>query len=150
MISCHELRTGNIILVNNRLRKVMMISNSQSLTDRSMVGVESIDDAENENYTAEEIEPVPMSEAILQQCHFTYHPYFKFWQLIDAEGKRTEMDIDGDYSLIDFMRRPIVKKLTSLHQLQNIYYSLLGKDLDFDADTAVVANGIIRSAMTRN
>jgi hypothetical protein len=144
MIPCHDLRTGNIILVNNRLRKVNMISNSETLTDQSLVGVESIGYQENENYPVHDIQAVPMSEAVLEQCHFTYHPYFKFWQLISIEGSRTEMDIDSDYNLIDFMRRPMVKNIQSLHQLQNIYYMLHGKELDFDVDTTVLVHGVMR------
>jgi hypothetical protein len=145
MIACHDLRTGNIILVNNRLRKVTMISNSETLTDQSVVGVESINDKGKENYPVEDLQPVPMSEAILQQCNFIYRDHFKFWQLISAVGERTEMDIDPDFNLIDFMRRPVVKKIAALHQLQNIYYMLHGKELDFDVATTVVVNGTVKS-----
>ncbi len=41
------------------------------------------------------------------------------------------MDIDRDYNVIDFMRRPLVRSITSLHQLQNIYFSLKGKEIGF-------------------
>jgi hypothetical protein len=139
MIPCHDLRTGNIILVNNRLRKVSTISNSSSLADHSSVGVESITSEENENYAVEDIQPVPMSEAVLQQCNFIFRDYFKFWQLVSKGQPRTEMNIDLDYNIIDFMRRPVVKNVTSLHQLQNIYYMLHGKELDFDVDPIEVA-----------
>ncbi len=147
MIPCHALRTGNIILVNNRLRRVTMISNSRTLTDQPLVGVESINYDENENYPVEDIQPVPMSEAVLQQCKFNYQQYFKFWQLISTEGGRKEMNIDSDYNLIDFMRRPMVKNIASLHQLQNIYYMLFNKELDFDVDTTVVVDGTVRKVV---
>jgi len=150
MIPCYELRTGNIILVNNRLRRVNMISNSETLTDQSLVGVESAGYQENENYPVQDIQPVLMSEAVLEQCQFTYHSYFKFWQLISTEGTRTEMDIDPDYNLIDYMRRPVVKKIASLHQLQNIYYTLHGKELNFDVETAVVVDGTVRGVVHTN
>ena len=150
MIACHELRTGNIIVVNNRLRKVSMISNSETLTDYSIVGVESITSKENEKYQVEDIQPVPLNEAILEQCHFNYHDYFKFWQLINTDGRRTEMDIDSDYNLIDFMRRPIVRKIASLHQLQNIHFMLFNEELDFDLDTTVIVNGTVRRMPSTN
>ena len=70
-----------------------------------------------------------------------YHQHFNFWQLINTDGRRTEMDIDPDYTLIDFMRRPIVKNIASLHQLQNLYYMLFNKELDFDVDAKVVTDG---------
>jgi hypothetical protein len=41
------------------------------------------------------------------------------------------MDLSPDYEVIDFMRKPILKKLTSLHQLQNIYFLLKGRELQF-------------------
>jgi hypothetical protein len=54
----------------------------------------------------------------------------KLWQLVNGkEENRSEMDIDRDYNVICFMRRPLVKKGTSLHQLQNIYFMLKGKEL---------------------
>ena len=49
------------------------------------------------------------------------------WAIDQYWWKGTEMDIDPDYTLIDFMRRPIVKNIASLHQLQNLYYMLLIK-----------------------
>jgi hypothetical protein len=77
-----------------------------------------------------DIAPVPLTDAVLQEHNFVYHDYFKFWQLIDGqEENRSEMDIDRDYNLIDFMRRPVVKKIGSLHQLQNVYFMLKGKEL---------------------
>jgi len=140
MIPCYDLRTGNIILVNNRLRKVTLINNNHTLSDRSLVGVESTNKEENEKYAVEDIQPVPMSEAILQQCHFSYQQHFNFWQLINTDGRRTEMNIDPDYTLIDFMRRPMVKHIASLHQLQNIYYMLFNKELEFDIHATVVTD----------
>ncbi|GAA4746200.1 hypothetical protein [Flavisolibacter ginsenosidimutans] len=83
-------------------------------------------------YSLERLQPVPLSDAVLKQCRFVYHEYFKFWQLITGQDEsRSEMDIDGDYNVIDFMRKPLVKKVASLHQLQNIYFMLKGKELAF-------------------
>jgi len=139
MIPCHDLRTGNIILVNNRLRKVFAIVNSNMLSDHSSVGVESITNGESDNYPVENINPVLLTDAVLQQCNFVFREYFKFWQLVSTSQPRTEMNIDLDYNIIDFLRRPVIKKITSLHQLQNIYYILNGKELDFDVDTIIGA-----------
>jgi hypothetical protein len=150
MIACNDLRTGNIILVNNCLRRVNSISNSQTLTDQALVGVESANYEEKEHYPEADIQPVLMSEAILEQCHFTYRQHFKFWQLITTDGVRTEMNIDSDYNFLDFMRRPVVKSIKSLHQLQNIYYMLFDKELDFDVETTVVVDGLVRSNVSLN
>jgi len=48
------------------------------------------------------------------------------------------MEINPDYDLIDFMRKPVVKKMSSLHQLQNIYFALKGNELKFSKKMNVV------------
>ncbi len=83
-------------------------------------------------HSLESLQPVPMSDTVLKQCLFVYHDYFKFWQLITGGAKnRSDIDIDGDDNILNFMRRPMVKKVASLHQLQNIYFKLKGKKLVF-------------------
>jgi hypothetical protein len=124
MISCYELRLGNRVLVDKNLQQVSMITGTAVFT--SDAG-ESHGQAASE-HRFEQVEPVPLTDDVLKQCGFVYHDYFKFWQLITT-GTRSEMDIDSDYDVIDFMRKPIIKNLASLHQLQNVYFMLKGKEL---------------------
>lgn len=124
MISCYELRLGNRVLVDKSLQQVSMITGTSVFTS---------DAEEHRKQAASEhsfgqIEPVPLTDDVLKQCGFVYHDYFKFWQLITT-GTQSEMDIDSDYDVIDFMRRPIIKNLASLHQLQNVYFMLKGREL---------------------
>jgi hypothetical protein len=127
MISCYELRIGNYVLVDENLREVSSITSTT---------VSTLDTEKNEQHeqasehSSQNIQPVLLTDGILQQCGFVYHDYFKFWQLITT-GIRSEMNISPDYEVIDFMRKPILKKLTSLHQLQNIYFLLKGMELKF-------------------
>ena len=81
-------------------------------------------------HSFQRIQPVPLTNSILQQLGFVYHEYFKFWQLITT-GIRSEMNISPDYEVIDLKRKPALEKLTSLHQLQNIYFLLKGRELKF-------------------
>lgn len=127
MISCYELRLGNRILVNDKLQQVSGITTTTVFT---------IDAEENNELTASEyvekkLEPMPLTDELLKECGFVFHHYFKFWQLITT-GIRSEMDLSPDYEVIDFMRKPILKKLASLHQLQNIYFMLKGRELKFN------------------
>lgn len=126
MISCYELRLGNHVLVNQNLQKVSAITNKTVLT----VDAEGSDAEDATEYKLEEVELVPLTDGLLEECGFVYHDYFKFWQLVTT-GIRSEMNISPDYEVIDFMRKPILKKLTSLHQLQNIYFLLKGRELQF-------------------
>jgi len=89
-------------------------------------------------YSLEKVEPVPLTNELLKQCGFLYHDYFKFWQLVTT-GIRSEMDISPDFEVIDFMRKPIIKKLTSLHQLQNVYFMLKGRELKLNMNMMALA-----------
>ena len=126
MISCYELRIGNYVLVNENLQMISAINR----TTASTLEVEKINKQVVSEYDLDNIEPVLLTDDIIKQCGFVFHDYFKFWQLI-TKGIRSEMNLSPDYEVIDFMRKPILKKLTSLHQLQNIYFLLKGRELQF-------------------
>jgi hypothetical protein len=131
MIPCNELRIGNYVLVENNRQRISVISPQSIHSTLSSFATEEKYTVSDTAYSLESILPVPLTDEVLQQCNFVYHDYFKFWQLIAGTGEnRSEMDIDGDYNIIDFMRRPVVKKVGSLHQLQNIYFMLKGKELN--------------------
>lgn len=134
MISCYELRIGNYILVAENIQEVSMISS----TTVSAVDLENGSERVTSEHSLESIQPVLLTDDILKQCGFVFHDYFKFWQLITT-GIRSEMNISPDYEVIDFMRKPILKKLTSLHQLQNIYFMLKGRELQFSQNAVAAA-----------
>src|SRR4051812_36040557 len=108
MISCNELRLGNRVLVDNNLQQVCRITGTAVFT---IDAEESHEQAASE-HSSEQIDPVPLTDDVLKQCGFVYHDYFKFWQLVTT-GIRSEMDIDSDYDVIDFMHKPIIKNLAS-------------------------------------
>ena len=123
MISPSELRLGNCVMVNGSLQKVSNIASTSVFTKDADSNEEPVAE-----HRMQEIEPVPLSDELLKQCGFVYHNYFKFWQLMHT-GNQSEMDVDKDYHVIDFMRKPMLSRLTSLHQLQNVYFILKGKEL---------------------
>ena len=127
MISCYELRLGNAVLVDKNRRLVSMITAATVFT----IGAEEGHSQTPSEQSFEQIEPIPLTEDVLKQCGFVYHDYFKFWQLI-TKGIMSELDINSNYDVIDFMRRPIIKKVASLHQLQNVYFMLKGGDFKLD------------------
>ena len=132
MIPYNELRIGNYVLVNNLIEKVALISHETSFSSKPSIVLEGKKEAIERQVYLDAVQPVLLTDNILRQCGFVFHDYFKFWQLIRQEnGARSEMDIDRDFTYIDFMRRPIVKNLKSLHQLQNLYFSFMGSELTF-------------------
>jgi hypothetical protein len=124
MIPAFELRIGDYVLVGENIEEISTVSRSNASTVRCTTDGEQI----ITQHSLEQIEPVLLTDDILKQCGFVFHHYFKFWQLIST-GIRSEMNISADYEVIDFMRKPILKKLVSLHQLQNIYSMLKGREL---------------------
>jgi hypothetical protein len=133
MIPCYELRLGNRVLVDKNLQQVSMITGTTVFT----IDIEESHEQKVSEQSFEQIESVPLTDDVLRQCGFIYHDYFKFWQHITT-GIRSEMDINSDYDVIDFMRRPIIKKMTSLHQLQNVYFMLKGRELKlYDTTIAI-------------
>ena len=130
MIACHELRIGNYVLAGKELQKVSMISQEQLLF--VAIAGEKLEPGLVQSLHS--VSPVVLSDDILSRCGFVYHAYFRFWQLIEGVAPdRSEMNIDRDYNILDFMRKPIVKNVASLHQLQNIHFMLKGRELNFRA-----------------
>ena len=127
MIPSNELRIGNYVIFEGRLERLEMINNRTLVVE---VEGANVDDIEDIGFS--DIHPVLLTDDILRQCGFIYHDYFKFWQLVNGKDEhRSEMYIDQDYNVIDFMSRPIVRKVSSLHHLQNIYFMLKGQELLF-------------------
>lgn len=132
MLVSNELRLGNYILVNKKIKRITLINNDLGFADVPLIGYQG-KEADYINCDSGDVEPVPLTDEVLQQCQFVFNDYFHFWQRTTKNsGELSEMDIDLDYNLIDFMRRPIVKNLTSLHQLQNLYFALNGSELPFN------------------
>jgi len=134
-MSCYELRIGNFVLVEGDLQQISMInSTTVNTVDGELNSMQSVSELSLEN-----VQPVPLTDDVLKQCGFVYHDYFKFWQLITT-GIRSEMDVNSDYDVIDFSRRPIFKKLRFLHQLQNTYFMLKGRELEFHQEQVLTGD----------
>ena len=134
MISCYELRLGNRVLVNDHLQQVSVITGTTVFT----INLEENSEQAASEYSPESLQPVARTDDVLKDCGFVFHDYFKFWQLLTT-GIRSEMDIERDYDVIDFMRKPIIKKLASLQQLQNVYFMLKGRELKLNKKAMLVA-----------
>src|SRR2546423_5495394 len=116
MIQIHELRIGNYILINGKRQQVSSISIGNDLTNTAVVEYKEGNLKETEHCNSNTVQPILLSKEVLAGCGFEFHDHFKFWQK-KFEGRGTDMEIDQDYDIIDFMRRPLVRKVNSLHQL---------------------------------
>jgi hypothetical protein len=131
MVSANELRIGDYVLVGENRQRIEMLTRTTATTVYSDENTEQV----FTEHKLENIQPIPLTDELLKECGFAFHHYFKFWQLIST-GIRSEMNISPDYEVIDFMRKPILKKLVSLHQLQNIYFMLKGRELQLNEAVA--------------
>jgi hypothetical protein len=111
-------------MVNQMVQEVRMISNTSVFT----IDPEAASGQSPTEHSYKEINPVELTDDILKQYGFIYHDHFQYWQLKNA-GIRSEMDINRNYEVINFLGKPIIKRLASLHQLQNAYFAMKGREL---------------------
>ena len=112
MIQANELRIGNWVYENSKPKKVHSVSNINA-----------------KNYS--KISPIPLTPEILEKCGF-----FKFnnaWVLksfIETDYLKWHFSIwnqhDGIYT---YNSAEFCPELTSVHQLQNLYFALTGEEL---------------------
>ncbi len=138
MILCSELRIGNFVLINDQIRKIAMISSVEDNKHLPTVGYYVGEDLRFINCDSKQLQAVSLSDKELEKSGFLFDSYFKLWQKPRLNtGTGMEMELDRDYNVVDFLRRPILKEVKSMHGLQNLYYALLGKELAFAPVQAV-------------
>lgn len=130
MIKANDLRVGNFIKFNNHLEKEKIVQVNLRFF-ASWAGGRNPDemkvDEEISNYYTE----IELTPDILQRCGFDWSIYH---QAFHKEG--FDLDINEcypkGYALCRFKRKgdPIVPNIFYLHQLQNVYYSLTGSELE--------------------
>ena len=115
MIPANELRIGNWVLdFNNAYCPVSFVTFSNY-----EIAVQT------------DIRPIPLTAEILKKCGFTIdgtvaNSFYLSPLYLMAEAEGWHMRINNAY----VNRNPIA----SLHHLQNFYYDLTGKELEFDPD----------------
>lgn len=112
MIPPHELRLGNWIMRKNS-GQYLKVQKGLDIDEQSVDYV-----------------PIPIAANILLKCGFAFHDYFKLWQKNKAvSGTGPDLELDPDFWVLDFSHHRIGVELKSLHQLQNLYFALKGKEL---------------------
>jgi hypothetical protein len=113
MIPQQELRIGNWVL-KNKSGALFQIKKGTDIDNFSQSFL-----------------PVPITPSLLEKYGFTFHDYFKLWQKNKTlYGTGPDMELDKDFWVLNFSHQRIGVELKSLHQLQNLYFSLKGKELE--------------------
>jgi hypothetical protein len=118
MIKANELRIGNIVERNGLNVRVTSIGAKDSMTDGGYSELKNI-------------EPIKLTPEILEKADFVggYENYYDHKKL---EGLQIQIDENGCWLLNDEFTQYYGKPFKYLHQLQNLFYSLTGEELNIE------------------
>ena len=128
MINIQEFRIGNFLLADNTMRVVCLINNDTGPNANPGIGYGYEGDCRYEDQSSDRLTGVPLSDALLEQFGFRFHPHFRLWQCIRPDGSYS-IELDRDYSALDFGHRPIRSHVKYLHILQNLFFAIQGQEL---------------------
>lgn len=123
MIDARELRIGNLIYgVSDRIETIVKITDGGKITTYKANGIYEND--------IDDLSPIPLTPEILEKCGFKkiiadggavgYYEYYdngKYETSVLSKWGITLMGIDSIH-------------IKYLHQLQNLFYALCGKELE--------------------
>ena len=130
MIQANELRIGNLVLSNNPLYRKDWLGKVLSVLEIkdesvSVVAIDELPYAFTGGQFLKYIDPIPLTEEILLKCGFSSP--INGWYT--SPNKTLEFGFNGEGKLIlmDWFL-----EITSLHQLQNLYFALTNTELEIN------------------
>ena len=123
MIKANELRSGNLVQGKPlSIPRLQMFSNG--VTRITAYGIHAIESEQYTNY-----KPIPLTEEWLIKCGFTKNNRFQLYGFHkDGFGLTTQPDCNFRYMLNYDLLRYV--PLNYVHQLQNLYFAIMGKELE--------------------
>lgn len=79
MIHIEQFRIGNFVLVDNIPRTIRYLNNYGNKNVK-LIGFETDGDYEFESARSDRLESVRITDQLLIELGFTFHPYLKLWQ----------------------------------------------------------------------
>lgn len=134
MVDIKELRIGNIVKCYSSLyKKNKPFEVSQILVDN----IELIDTDESFEILYDRLDGIPLTEELLLKCGFTKEYYGFSCDIVELSYGRflCNDDTDKDKLFLSINNAEYTISGVSfkyLHQLQNIYYALMGKELNVE------------------
>jgi len=123
MIHKTEVRVGNKI----------MFSDDSSIFEVSGIhefGLDVVNDIEETYIEYDQFEPIPLTEELLLKCGFEYTDEEKeFLQLSVFRTFKLNADNSDNFSSVTFRINDTTIEITSIHQLQNIFFALTNQEL---------------------
>jgi hypothetical protein len=143
MIDAKELRIGNVISVGDlKTGATTMMRGAKTIFDvcaitQSQIHIHQINNMGFGTIALSEAEGIPLTEEILLKCGFEGIKETYLYSRREDKGEDGDICVfgeDGKYSLYIFAADDsysyIGIDITSVHQLQNLYFALTGKELE--------------------
>jgi hypothetical protein len=125
MIAVYELRVGNLVLVAGEVQAIAGIVQMPKGDVVFVTGQEM-------SVQVQDIEPVGLSNSLVQQCWFREAEDGFWWEHVTASIYLQKTNGRWDFSLTDPREVASWMPMYSLHQLQNLFFALSGAELDLD------------------
>lgn len=124
MIPTYDLRVGNWVIASDVIRRITSVSE----TKVTFEGVKN-------SVKQEDIQPVPLTEELLKKTGFRQLKETDLFEKMPLEGftyklhaQRIMIFHPGDNTLCHWLNTRIIY----LHQLQNLYYCLTGREIIYE------------------
>lgn len=134
MIDVKELRIDNLVMCKNEICRINMI-NRGDVVEVSTIDSDSVKECFVCEIMSDRLYPIILTEELLLKCGITeaYSDSKGYiYSINEVKFLRCFFDIPSFFIETkgddDLFNRPI----ESLHQLQNLYFDLTGKDLDVE------------------
>ncbi len=129
MIKASELRIGNWVNVGSGYTQVESIHFPKGIdlevVDGNFVSLDA-------RYLFDEIEPIPVTPGVLEGIGFEKRNGILSYQFWEKDGIQIKLFDDHfiRINLTQFMTEEYQVKYTGVHQLQNLYLTLTGEELE--------------------
>ena len=124
MIQTNELRIGNYV---GGLFDIEQVSVIKAITENDF-SYERISD--EEYFIGNSIKPIPLTEEWLLKFGFEFG--IKLQNFVKGKHQFVELGfINGYFSEIGIFYYGLKTEIKSVHQLQNLYFALTGKELEY-------------------
>jgi hypothetical protein len=123
MLNAQELRLGNWVQETNSKGKTFYAKMNIDFLETLLVEPDIFD-------------PIPLTPEILERCGFVKHEKFDFYKNYIALSEKFQNNwVVAEFNRIDGQGHLLRVSFSSLHQLQNLYFSLTGQELTVNIET---------------
>jgi hypothetical protein len=135
MVTIRDLQIGNYILVDQTVRRVVFINNDPCFADTPCIGFQLGEECSYAQSDSDRISGLAITDEILRGMGFSFHDHFHTWQYRQPGGHYT-IELDKDYTALDFGHRPIRRNIRHVHTLQNLFAAVQDAKLEYATDPA--------------